>query len=93
MSYFDELYAGFLGRFSPIWGEVYQQEHEIIDVEYEDISDQIQQTSDSASIPCAELIFQSSSQPKSPTNMERDIFQSQMGIRFNVPNTILKINI
>lgn len=93
MSYYDELYAGFFGRYSPIWDEIYQREEEIIDVEYEDISDQNHQTSNSASIPCAELIHQPAPQFKPPSNMEREVFQSQMRIRIEAPNTILKINI
>lgn len=92
MSYFDELYAGFFGRYSPLWDEL-ERESEIIDVEYEDISDQIQQTSNSALTPCAELIPQSSHRLKPPSKMEREIFQSQLGVRFDAPNTILKFNI
>lgn len=38
---FDELYAGFFGRYSPLWNEI-EREREIIDVEYEDLSDQIE---------------------------------------------------
>ena len=41
MGYFDELYAGFFGRYSPLWDEI-EREREIIDVEYEDLSDQIE---------------------------------------------------
>lgn len=40
MGYFDELYAGFFGHFSPLWDEI-EREREIIDVDYEDISNQI----------------------------------------------------
>ena len=93
MSYFDVRYAGILGRFSPIWDEIYHEEQEIIDVEYEDISDQVQQTSDSSSTPCAMLTSQSSHRFKPSSNLEREIFQSQIGIRFDAPNRILKINI
>lgn len=93
MSYFDELYAGFFGRFSPLWDEINQKEREVIDVEYEDISDQIQQSSDSASTPCAELISQPHSGSKSLSDLEREIFRSEIGIRFNAPDTILKFNI
>lgn len=56
MNYFDELYAGFFGQYSPIWDEIKREKREIIDIEYEDMSDQIQQSSDSISIPCAKLI-------------------------------------
>lgn len=41
MSLYEELYAGFFGRYSPIWNEI-EREREIIDVEYEDLSDQIE---------------------------------------------------
>lgn len=41
MGYFDELYAGFFGRYSPLWSEI-EREREIIDVEYEDLSGQIE---------------------------------------------------
>lgn len=34
MGYFDDLYAGFLGRYSPIWDEI---EANIEDVEYIDL--------------------------------------------------------
>lgn len=44
MGYFDELYAGFFGHFSPLWDEL-ERENEIIDVEFEDLSDQITEDS------------------------------------------------
>ena len=47
MNYFD-LYAGFLGQFSPLRAEI---EREIIDVEYEDISDQVKAEEFCKSLP------------------------------------------
>lgn len=70
-----------------------EEPREIIDVEYEDLSDQIQQPSNAIEISNAELMSQTYSHSKSISEMERDIICSQMGIRFSAPDTILKINI
>lgn len=76
-----------------VMGLVEESMCNIIDVEYEDLSDEIQQPSNSIEFPNAELIYQTRPRPKPISEWERDIICSQMGIRINAPETILKINI
>ena len=61
-----------------LMGTPKEQEREIIDVDYEDLSDQIEETY---------------SLPRFPSAEEIHLMQSEMGVRFHSPHSILKIKI
>lgn len=62
MSYFDELYAGFLGRYSPLWGEIHEK-REVIDVEYVDMSNETA-SPDNSSLEQLKRLERHNSQPQ-----------------------------